>query len=53
MKTMFDKGDTDFASVTHHGQPEFRAAMVRAGCDSAGLGLDAAFAKGRKMANLG
>jgi hypothetical protein len=50
--SIFDKGDTEFAEAHHHGQPEFRAAMVRAGYDSAGLDVEAAFAKGRTMANL-
>jgi hypothetical protein len=29
--TMFAFGDTGFNAITHHGQPEFRSAMVRAG----------------------
>src|SRR5262249_14245616 len=49
VKSIFDKGDTEFNNKTHHGEPEFRAAMVRAGYDSASLEVDAAFDKGRVM----
>jgi hypothetical protein len=37
-KSIFEKGDTLFNDPAHHGQPEFRAAMVRAGYD-AGRGI--------------
>jgi hypothetical protein len=50
--SIFDKGDTEFADAGHHGQPELRAAMVRAGYDAVQLDVDAAYAKGRLMANL-
>jgi hypothetical protein len=51
-KTMFSRGDTAFNDPRHHGQPEFRAAMVRAGYESGALGVQAAFEKGRKWAGL-
>jgi hypothetical protein len=53
-KTMFEKGDTDFNNPAHHGQPQLRAVMVRAGYEAAQQGLDvkAAFEKGRTWAGL-
>jgi hypothetical protein len=48
-------GDTLYNDPRHHGEPEFRAAMVRAGFDAAfelHLDVDAAFEKGKKMAGL-
>ena len=52
VRLMFSLGDTAFNDPQHHGQPEFRAAMVRAGYDSADLELDAAFERGMKYAGL-
>jgi hypothetical protein len=52
VKLMFSLGDTEFNDAAHHGEPQFRAAMVRAGFDSAELGLDAAFERGMKYAGL-
>ncbi|MBV8413263.1 MAG: hypothetical protein JOY64_36960, partial [Alphaproteobacteria bacterium] len=45
-------GDTQFGNRAHHGEPQFRAAMVRAGFRSANLDVDAAFAEGKKFAGL-
>jgi hypothetical protein len=52
VQLMFGLGDTDFNDPQHHGQPELRAAMVRAGYDSAALDLDAAFEHGKRYAGL-
>jgi hypothetical protein len=51
-KTMFSLGDTAFNDKAHHGQPDFRAAMVRAGYDAASLDAKAAFEKGRAIVGL-
>jgi hypothetical protein len=51
-EALFALGDTEFNSPDHHGQPELRAAMVRAGHAAGDLDVQAAFAKGRKFANL-
>jgi hypothetical protein len=48
----FSIGDTDFNDRDHHGEPQFRAAMVRAGFDAAHLSVQEAFEKGKKMAGL-
>jgi hypothetical protein len=52
VKSLFEKGDTGFYDRDHHGEPEFRAAMVLAGLDAFKLDVKAAFDKGRKMADL-
>jgi hypothetical protein len=52
VKLMFSLGDTAFNDRRHHGEPQFRAAMVRAGFDSAELSLDAAYERGMKYAGL-
>jgi hypothetical protein len=49
---IFRLGDTEFNKPDHHGQPELRAAMVRAGLDAGALDVAAAYAKGRTMAGL-
>jgi predicted metalloprotease len=52
---MFKQGDSEFNDPGHHGQPEFRAAMVRAGFEAAfdsHLTVDLAFQKGMKIAGL-
>jgi hypothetical protein len=52
---LFGMGDWKFNEPSHHGEPEFRAAMVRAGYDIGyenRLSVDAAFEKGMKMAGL-
>ena len=49
---IFRLGDTVFNTPNHHGQPEFRAAMVRAGLEAAALEVGAASTKGRTMAGL-
>jgi len=51
-RTLFELGDTDFKNPAHHGQPELRAAMVRAGFDSGKLDLNAAFRRAKTYANL-
>ena len=51
-QTMFSLGDTAFNDKTHHGQPDYRAAMVRAGYDAANLDARAAFEKGRVIVGL-
>jgi hypothetical protein len=51
-ETMFSLGDKDFNDKAHHGEPEFRAAMVRAGYDNANLDVKAAFEKGRAIVGL-
>ena len=51
-QTMFSLGDTEFNNKAHHGEPAFRAAMVRAGYDAAGLDAKAAFEKGRAIVGL-
>ena len=52
VQTIFDKGDTLFHAREHHGQPEFRAAVVQAGYDARGLDAMAAFDKGKAMSGL-
>jgi len=52
VRLMFSLGDTAFNDPQHHGEPELRAAMVRAGFDSAALDLDAAFERGMRYAGL-
>jgi len=42
-------GDVD---PSHHGEPQFRAAMVRAGQDAHDLPMQAAFEKGAKLVGL-
>jgi hypothetical protein len=51
-KAMFSLGDIKFNSPQHHGEPQFRAAMVRAGYESGKLSLDEAFERGKKYAGL-
>ena len=48
--TMFKLGNSLFNDPRHHGEPEFRAAMVQAGYDAAMLDVQSAFEKGLKMA---
>lgn len=52
VQAVFEMGDIEFNDSSHHGEPEFRAAMVQAGYDASRLKLQAAFAKGKKMAGL-
>jgi hypothetical protein len=52
VQAVFEVGDIKFNDSSHHGEPEFRAAMVQAGYDASRLKLQAAFAKGKKMAGL-
>jgi hypothetical protein len=52
VSTMFNLGDTLFTDRAHHGEPQFRAAMVRSGYDARELGLKEAFEKGMQWAGL-
>lgn len=52
IRSFFQIGDYAFNDHTHHGEPEFRAAMVRAGFESGNLKLNEAFEKGKKYAGL-
>jgi hypothetical protein len=52
---IFSLGDTDFNSPDHHGSPQFREAMVRAGFQAGyedKLSVEAAFEKGKRVAGL-
>jgi hypothetical protein len=49
---IFLAGDTDFGDKTHHGEPDFRAVMVRAGYDAHALELQQAFDKGCGLLEL-
>ena len=48
-ETMFNLGDTKFNNKAHHGEPAFRATMVRAGYTFADLDVRDAFQKGRQL----
>ena len=52
VQLMFSMGDTAFNSPKHHGEPQFRAAMVRAGQDAQALSAQEAFEKGAKLVSL-
>lgn len=52
MRSFFQIGDYAFNNRIHHGEPDFRAAMVRAGFESGSLRVNEAFEKGRKFAGL-
>ena len=52
VEALFKRGDTLFDSPAHHGQPEFRAAMVRSGYDAKSMDAQAAFEKGKIMAGI-
>ncbi len=51
-QVMFRHGDVLFNSTQHHGEPEFRASMVRAGLEAADLDLKAAFEQGKRIVGL-
>jgi len=51
-ETMFSYGDVEFNSPTHHGEPHYRAAMVRAGYDAGSMDVDHAFSTGQKWAHM-
>jgi hypothetical protein len=51
-KSMFERGDTYFGDAKHHGEPQFRAAMVVAGFNARTLDLNSAFDLGRSIAGL-
>jgi hypothetical protein len=52
VQAFFDLGDYAFNDPTHHGEPKFRAAMVRAGYASRRLDISTAFELGKKFAGL-
>jgi len=52
VRLVFSMGDTAFDDPRHHGEPEFRAAMVQAGQDARDLPVAAAYEKGRKLLGL-
>ena len=52
IRLIFSLGDTAFNSPDHHGTPELRAAMVRAGQESHHLDVQTAFKKGMELAGL-
>jgi len=52
VRSIYFRGDTLFNDPRHHGEREFRGAMVRAGFDAKELELQQAFEKGRLMAGL-
>jgi len=52
VKALFKRGDYFFNDRSHHGEPEFRAAMVRAGYESRELDVNKAFEKGKQFAGL-
>ncbi len=52
VQVLFRYGDTLFNSPLHHGEPEFRAAMVRAGLDAADIDVGSAFKKGKTIVGL-
>ena len=52
VKAFFEIGDYAFNDRSHHGEPEFRAAMVRAGYESGNLDRKQAFEKGKRFAGL-
>ena len=49
---MFSFGDTAFTNRDHHGEPLFRAVMVRAGYEFGNLEAKEAFEKGRQWVGL-
>jgi hypothetical protein len=52
-KIVFELGEFAFNERTRHGEPEFRAAMVRGGgYDAHALDVDKAFEKGKQKAGL-
>ena len=51
-KRMFKLGDTAFNDPAHHGEPEFRATMIRADYEEAGTSASEAFAKGQRLTGL-
>jgi hypothetical protein len=51
-QVLYGVGDTLFSSPQHHGEPDFRASMMRAGLELAGLDMPTAFEKGKRMIGL-
>jgi hypothetical protein len=52
VRLTFSLGDTLFNDPRHHGEPQFRAAMLLAGQDARDLPMQAAFEKGKKLVGL-
>ncbi|RTL64367.1 MAG: hypothetical protein EKK41_21625 [Hyphomicrobiales bacterium] len=52
IRLIFSLGDTEFNSPYHHGTPDMRSAMVRAGQEFRHLDVRAAFTKGLELAGL-
>jgi hypothetical protein len=52
VRLIFSLGDTAFNSPDHHGTPELRAAMVRAGQEARHLDVKTAFRRGMELAGL-
>lgn len=52
VETMFSFGDNSFNDREHHGEPHYRAVMVRAGFDAGNLGVKEAFEKGLTWSGL-
>jgi len=52
IKALFELGDYAFNDSAHHGEPEFRAAMVRAGYELGSPDPKQAFDKGKKFSGL-
>ena len=52
VKALFERGDYLFNDHSHHGEPDFRAAMVRAGYESGKLDVKEAFDRGKMFAGL-
>jgi hypothetical protein len=52
LASLYALGDRDIDTCKHHGQPDFRAAMVRAGYDAHRLDANAAFIKGAELCGL-
>jgi hypothetical protein len=52
VQLIFSLGDMEFNSPDHHGTPELRASMVRAGQELRHLDVHAAFKKGMEFAGL-
>jgi hypothetical protein len=51
-KRMFELGDTAFNDPAHHGEPEFRSTMLRAGYEEGSVTAKNAFEKGRRLVGL-
>jgi hypothetical protein len=52
VKALFERGNYLFNDHSHHGEPELRAAMVRAGYEASKLDVRQAFGRGKMFAGL-